>query len=331
MPHPHDRPILPEGTRITRFAIKKLVGQGGYGDVYSAVEVATNAICAIKIEYLDAAHHGLQDEIHILRQLHGSEHFPRLIERGRCGTFAYCAMPLLGPSLSRMRRVLPGERYSVATAARLALAMLACLEALHATGHIHRDVKPGNFLVRASRQFPVCLIDFGLSRSFRDRHTGFHYQYLPRAGFIGTARYASLHAHKEKRLSRRDDLVSWFYSVVEMAAGRLPWPAHADKGATMAAKKGIAAAELCAGLPAQFAEIWRIVRPMKFADRPNYAALRRLLRDVAAAAPARAFDWEALPPEELARVSPIALDMGPPRDDSEGDAAPACAPACAVA
>jgi serine/threonine protein kinase len=320
MPH-HDRPILAEGTRITRFAIKQLVGQGGYGDIYSAIEVATNAICAIKIEFFNAANHGLQDEIRILRHLHGQKCFPRLIEFGRCSDFHYCVMPLFGPSLSRMRHLLPNCRYSISSVARLALSMLNCIEALHASGFVHRDIKPGNFLIRPLRSLPVVLIDFGLSRSFRDHHTGRHYEYLPRAGFTGTSRYASLHAHKEKRLSRRDDLTSWFYSIVELAIGKLPWPTHAEKKEIMALKKSIATEDLCGELPLQFHEIWRTLKKLKFRDKPNYAWIRKMVKEViqnTRGENPHHFDWEEMGDDVIKTVSAITLDMGEDLSESEG-------------
>jgi serine/threonine protein kinase len=336
MPHVHpDRPLLPTGKRITRFAIKEIVGRGGYGDVYSAVEVATDAVCAIKIEYFNAENRGLQDEIHILRGLHGQEYFPRLIERGQCDNFHYCVMPLFGPSLSRMRHLLPEKRYSLESVAQLALAMLNCIEALHATGHVHRDVKPGNFLIRSSRRLPVVMIDMGLARSFRDFHTGRHYEYMPRVGFIGTKRYASVHAHKEKRLSRRDDLTSWFYSIVEMAEGKLPWPAHAEQEEIMALKKATTAAELCGELPMQFQEIWRVLRKLKFTDKPNYAWIRGLLKEVIRERRGdepHKFEWEGMSDEMVQSVSAIPLNMGVALPESEGILyEPTCNDRCTIA
>jgi serine/threonine protein kinase len=87
--------------------------------------------------------------------------------------------------------------------------MLRVIEAIHRRGILDREIKPSNFLIHPSRRFPVALIDYGLSRHFKDRRTG------ERPGFVGTTKYASLNAHKGRELSRRDDLISWFFSMME--------------------------------------------------------------------------------------------------------------------
>jgi serine/threonine protein kinase len=131
------------------------------------------------------------------------------------------------------------------------LEMLKCIEDFHDRGFIHCDIKPGNFLIRPSRRFPLCLIDFGLSRSYRDR-SGKHWEAMAGAGFTGTCRYASIHAHREQRQSRRDDLILWFCSIVELARGKLPGPGQKNRERTVEIKRQIATAELCGGIDQQF-------------------------------------------------------------------------------
>lgn len=45
----------------------------------------------------------------------------------------------------------------------------------------------------------------------------------PKAGWRGTTRYGSLNAHHRRDLSRRDDLESWLYVIIELTKGALPW------------------------------------------------------------------------------------------------------------
>jgi serine/threonine protein kinase len=65
---------------------------------------------------------------------------------------------------------------------------------LHAKNFIHRDIKPENFVIGKSSVGLVYLIDFGLSKYYRDQNG--HIKFITNKGLIGTARYASVNALK---------------------------------------------------------------------------------------------------------------------------------------
>lgn len=78
------------------------------------------------------------------------------------------------------------------------------------------------------------VIDFGLARRFTD-DAGAPLAARQDAAFRGSSTYASINAHLESDLGRRDDLWSWFYMTVESLEGTLPWrevkeAADADSG-----------------------------------------------------------------------------------------------------
>lgn len=52
---------------------------------------------------------------------------------------------------------------------------------------------------------------------------GNHHSSRGEVGWRGTIRYGSLHAHLGVDLSRRDDVESWLYLLVEITKGSLPW------------------------------------------------------------------------------------------------------------
>ncbi|GMR51739.1 hypothetical protein PMAYCL1PPCAC_21934, partial [Pristionchus mayeri] len=92
---------------------------------------------------------------------------------------------------------------------------------LHSIGYISRDVKPSNFAPNSQHKI-IYIFDFGLARKHFDTQGNVIPQ-RKEIGWRGTTRYASLEAHQEKDLGRRDDIESWFYLVIEVTTGSLPW------------------------------------------------------------------------------------------------------------
>jgi serine/threonine protein kinase len=66
----------------------------------------------------------------------------------------------------------------------------------HSKNFIHRDIKPENFVIGRDDISLIYLIDFGLSKYYRNAE-GKHIDFIPKKGMIGTARYASINALQE--------------------------------------------------------------------------------------------------------------------------------------
>lgn len=86
--------------------------------------------------------------------------------------------------------------------------------------HPHPCVSPFCLWLHLSPSPPGkwVLIDFGLARKYVDED-GSHMAPRSGASFRGSTAYASLHAHRNEDLSRRDDLWSWFYMLLELVEG----------------------------------------------------------------------------------------------------------------
>ncbi|KAK8889307.1 hypothetical protein M9Y10_034053 [Tritrichomonas musculus] len=149
-----------------RYRIIKLIGQGGYGDIYSVDEITNDEfnnkftnesssnpkiLYAMKIESLTAEKKGLDPEMEILSEIQDSPFFPHIHERGMTQTHRFLVMELFGPSLSNTRRQMPSHKFSLGTVLRLGVYMIECIKSFHEHGFVHRDIKPGNFLLRSSQ------------------------------------------------------------------------------------------------------------------------------------------------------------------------------------
>jgi len=151
---------------------------------------------------------------------------------------------------------------------------------------LHRDVKPDNFLFartpvldlsrRANNSVVplLYLIDFGMAKRITSI---LHKEGVREPGFpllIGSARYASLAAHRGEALGRRDDLISMMYSLLYVANGAgLPWMGYTESEICRI-KLDMTPAELCAELCERHRDGWSAalerLYAMKTNDVPDY-------------------------------------------------------------
>mmetsp|Transcript_15929 Transcript_15929/g.45363 ORF Transcript_15929/g.45363 Transcript_15929/m.45363 type:complete len:319 (-) Transcript_15929:574-1530(-) len=130
------------------------------------------------------------------------------------------------------------------------------------------------------------MIDFGLAKKYRDPKTHQHIPYRENKNLTGTARYASINAHLGIEQSRRDDLEAVGYVMMYFCRGSLPWQGikantKQEKYHKIMEKKMSTPVEvLCKGYPAEFSTYLNYCRALRFEDRPDYAYLRRLFKDL---------------------------------------------------
>lgn len=167
---------------------------------------------------------------------------------------------------------------------------------------MHRDIKPENFLLgRNDKMDLVHVIDFGLSKRYCDAKTHEHIPYKDNKSLTGTARYASINAHRGIEQSRRDDLEAIGHMLFYFLRGNLPWqglPAKTkdEKYRKIKEKKIETSIDtLCNGFPEEFATYLQYVRSLRFQDRPDYAYLKGLFSERYAAEgydkEEKTFDW----------------------------------------
>jgi len=138
------------------------------------------------------------------------------------------------------------------------------------------------------------MLDFGLSRQYINNEGNVR---MPRpvAGFRGTVRYASINAHDNREMSRRDDMWSVFYMLVEFAQGGLPWRKLKDKDEVGKCKKAFDHKQLLRQLPIECKGFLEHVQDLQYGDRPNYEYLISCFLDAMSRKGIQdndPFDWE---------------------------------------
>jgi serine/threonine-protein kinase len=155
-------------TLSRRYLVHEPLGAGGMGTVYEATDLLRNETVAIKA--LNAASSTpanlkrLRREARICRKAN-SEHVCRVHCMGIDNGVPFLVMERLRGETVRQRLRREGA-FAAADAIAITIAILDALEACHALGMIHRDVKPSNVFLTTAPGAPTRakLIDFGLAR-----------------------------------------------------------------------------------------------------------------------------------------------------------------------
>lgn len=274
------------------FAVGHQISVSRFGAVYEVLRQSDGKRFAAKLELCDAHFHGLNIDYTVLDQAtkKNLKHFAELIDFGKIqGHFKFIVMSMLNKNISQLRSMFVENRFSLATAIRLGMQTLCALKELHSLGYVHRDVKATNFVIshETHPNLTVYIVDFGLCRSYRNANNEIK---PPRdkARFRGTTRYASLTAHNEEEQSPRDDLESWFYMLVEMISGELPWgDLHRNDREEVKKQKIDCRAHkgtqlLLKGCPkAELRRILSYLDSLTFHSQPDYEFIEQLLQLIA--------------------------------------------------
>ncbi|KAK9923670.1 hypothetical protein M0R45_032077 [Rubus argutus] len=310
-----------------RFRLGRKIGSGSFGEIYLGTNIQTNEEVAIKLENVKTKHPQLLYESKLYKILQGGTGIPNVRWFGTEGDYNVLVMDLLGPSLEDLFNFC-SRKLSLKTVLMLADQMINRVEFVHSKSFLHRDIKPDNFLMGLGRRAnQIYVIDFGLAKKYRDTSTHQHIPYRENKNLTGTARYASMNTHLGIEQSRRDDLESLGYVLMYFLRGSLPWQGlkagtKKQKYEKISEKKVSTSIEaLCRGYPTEFASYFHYCRSLRFDDKPDYAYLKRLFRDLFIREGFQfdyVFDWTILKYQQSQIATPPTRALGTGAGPSSG-------------
>ena len=261
--------------------IEKL-GQGSFGCIYKGLY--NKDFYALKFESIRSGHNLLENEAMIMNILRGPN-VPYIKSYGVMDDFNVLVMQLLGKSLEYYFTKL--KKFNLKTVCLIGCQMVSILEHVHDNNIIHRDIKPDNFAMGLNDlNAYLFILDFGLSRKYRDNCNSEHYPMRKKKKLTGTARYCSINAMRGYDHSRRDDLESIGYLLVYFLKGALPWQGQLGKTKEERYKKilekkvSTSTQELCEDCPKEFEKYLDYTKNLEFTETPDYGMLRELLTKI---------------------------------------------------
>jgi eukaryotic-like serine/threonine-protein kinase len=201
-----------------RYAVTARIAHGGMATVYRSTDTRLDREVALKVMHAELA----RDEEFVRRFIGEAKSVARLshqnvvavYDQGADGPYLYLAMEYVpGRTLKELLR--DSGRFPSAVALEIMAGVLDGLAAAHASGIVHRDVKPENVLVTADGRVKVA--DFGLARAqWAAGHT--------RAGLlVGTVAYVPPEQVTGGTTGPRGDVYSAGVMLFELLTGRQPF------------------------------------------------------------------------------------------------------------
>ncbi|HEY3808346.1 MAG TPA: protein kinase [Steroidobacteraceae bacterium] len=207
--------------RIPEYRRARLLARGSVSQLYVAESEKAGTLVVLKVtpsrrdeSGIDQVFARFLQEYEIAQRVR-HPNIVRLYELGVADDHAYLAMEFFqrGDLRRRMKGgISPSEALSYASQ------IARALSALHAAGILHRDLKPGNVMLRVDGQ--IALIDFGLAK-----HEALDFDITDTGMIFGTPHYMSPEQGHGQDLDPRSDLYSLGVMLFEMLTGRKPYTA----------------------------------------------------------------------------------------------------------
>ena len=300
---------VPPGERIGPYTVMELLGAGGMGQVYKAHDKRLDRHVAIK--FLPRAMTGdpaAQERFGREARAASALNHPNICTVHDVGEFQGCpflVMELLeGQSLKDR---IAGKPVPPAEFSSVSRQVCAALEAAHAKGIVHRDVKPANIFVTQGGQ--VKILDFGLAKRGMESLSVSSSTLRPDAStrtlsltaagaIVGTLAYISPEQAVGEEVDARSDIFSLGVVLYEMATGRPPFRGKTPAGimGSILTETPVKPSAVNAAIPAKLDRV--ILKALEKDRQVRYQSVVRLSADLderrhseAAAASLRTRRW----------------------------------------
>lgn len=213
-------PIAPGAVLAGRYEILQLLGQGGMGAVYKARDNELDRLVAVKLVRPEYSSHPeilrrFKQEL-ILARAVTHRNVVRIFDLGQADGLKFITMEYvegrdLRSVLHEKGKLTPSEAVTVM------LQVCRALDAAHAEGVVHRDLKPQNIMLDAQNR--VYVMDFGIARS--SEMSG-----MTQTGMLmGTPEYMSPEQARGQHVDARSDLFALGIIFYELLTGKSPYQA----------------------------------------------------------------------------------------------------------
>lgn len=208
--------------------LEKRIGQGGMGAVYLARQIRPARYVAVKVLLsnvtTDSSLHNaflarFRREADVIAKLE-QINIVAIYEYGEQDGIAYLVMPYLpGGSLGDL--IERNGALSLQEAVAFINQAAVALDYAHAHGVIHRDLKPGNFLLSTDGR--LVLADFGIARMIQDSDSTFRAALTGTGMFLGTPEYMAPEMLNGEPIDHRTDIYALGIVLFQMLSGHVPF------------------------------------------------------------------------------------------------------------
>jgi serine/threonine-protein kinase len=223
-----DLSVALTGRSFGRYQVQEMVGAGGMGVVYRALDVRLNRIVALKVLPSGITADPIRrNRFEREAKAASSLNHPNIItifDIDQVDGVDFIAMEYVDGRT--LQDLIAGGEVTIPDALNIALQIVQALAAAHSAGIIHRDIKPANIMITRARPGPpqVKVLDFGLAKLYEPVHPAdATAEDTFKGAILGTAAYMSPEQAEGKPIDARSDVFSVGSVLYEMLSRKRPF------------------------------------------------------------------------------------------------------------